>query len=390
MKKNILLSLFAVVFVAATMLTGCSQLTSLLNISGTLPTPSTVVSGVATKSGDVVTIKLNSILGATGEALTGLVTGEFKIKVGSGGDVSGFTDVTGFTVVPSTTSKIDMVFIFDNTGSMSSRIIAVKNSIATFATNLAAGGADVKFGCVSFGDNAAEQSTLALPATAAQVSTWLNALTGVGGGDGPENPLDSIMHAYDNYTWRSDAQKVFVVITDIVAHQKDDGTTFTTRKLAEVQRTLYGKASVYAVSPKLDSGSTAPMYSSYTGTADIRWLADGKGWFSGVTSGTYATLKGSDGTTTYTGTGGKWIELPSSGDIDLTTLGISTTVTKGYKIIFTRAGSFNIYIQIDTNSDGTFDSDGFLEITLGTSSMGKWLSDGQLSDPSEGTLGTKN
>ena len=194
------------------------------------------------------------------------------------------------------------------------------------------------------------------------------------------------MYAYNGFTWRTDAQKVFVTIIDTSCHQAGDSSSFTTWEVSSVESALSGNASVYVVSPKLDSyGSTGP--DGYANTGDVRWLADGYGWFSGVASATYGTTR------PYTGTGGKWVELPTSGDIDLTTLGIATTVTKGYILEFskpTSSSTFWIYVQVDTDGDGIFDSDGLLTFGLITAGGGKWLSNGELADPALGVKGSSN
>ena len=386
--KKILFSLFifvSLIAVAAT--TGCNIVTSsTTDATGTDPgrvtTPLAAISGSATKSGTSFTINLSSII-VGGTPVEGLGASRFKVFIGGVATPDSTYTPVATTITATSASKIDMVFIMDNTGSMSGRIKSVKDSISAFAASLEASGADVKFGVVSFGDTPSEQSELALPATAEAVSAWLAALSGVGGGDIPENPLDSIMYANDNFTWRSGAQKVFIVIIDTSAHQAGDGSVFTTRTLASVEASLSGNATVYVVSPKLDSGSGPD---GYAGTADVRWLADGYGWFTGVTSTTYGSTR------PYTGTGGKWIELAASGVIDLTTLGISTSVTKGYTLAFTytpgATGVYYIHVLVDTNGDGVWDSDGLITITVSTLSS-KWLPNGELSDAAERITGPK-
>jgi len=390
MKRNAIFAFFAILMLSASVLTGCnavSSTTSSIDTTGADPglltSPKAALSGTATASGGTVTIGLNSIL-VSGEPISGLSGSKFKIFVGtSSSEVTGFTGVKG-SLATTTSSKIDMVFILDNTGSMSGRIKAVKDSVIAFTASLEAAGANVKFGVVSFGDDLTEQSTLELPATATQVKTWLDALVGVGGGDIPENPLDSIMYAYNNFTWRSDAQKVFVLITDASCHQGADGDGFTTRSVSSVEAALTGNATVYAVSPKLDSSSGPD---GYVNTGDTRWLADGYGWFSGVAEATYGTTR------PYSGTGGKWVELPSSGDIDLNTLGIATSVTKGYTLSFsyTVSGSvIYIHVMVDTDGDGVFDSDGLITLSISTAGAGKWMPNGELANPALGVKGGAN
>lgn len=378
MKKSLLFGLFAFLLIVVSSLTGCNVTSTTSSSPALLTTPEAVLSGTAVASGGTVTVKLNSIL-ISGEAITGLTGSRFKLYAGtSSSEVTKFTEVSATVSVP-TTSKIDMVFILDNTGSMSGRIRSVKDSIIAFTSSLEAEGVDANFGVVSFGDDITEQATLELPATATEVKDWLDALPGESGGDAAENPLDSIMVAYNNFTWRADAQKVFVVITDVYCHQVADGTSYTARSVASVESALAGNATVYVVSPKYtyDIG----LY------GDTRWLADGYGAFEGVDSTTYGVTR------PHIGTGGKWIELESSGDIDLNTLGISTSVTKGYTLAFsyTVSGSvLYIHVLVDTDGDGVFDSDGLITLSISTAGAGKWMPNGELANPALGAKGGAN
>ncbi|MFA5104423.1 MAG: vWA domain-containing protein [Candidatus Margulisiibacteriota bacterium] len=377
MKKSLFLVLFAgitVLLLSLAALTGCSTTSSTSAAPGLLTTPEAVLSGTAVVSGSTVSVKLNAIL-ISGEAITGLTGSRFKVYAGtSSSEVTGFSELSATVSVP-TTSKIDMVFILDNTGSMAGRISSVKDSIVAFTSSLEAGGADVNFGVVSFGDDLTEQATLELPATATEVKDWLDALPGESGGDAAENPLDSLMVAYNDFTWRSDAQKVFVLITDVYCHQVADGTSYTARTVVSVESALAGNALVYVVSPKY-TYDVDPY-------GDTRWLADGYGAFDGVDSTTYGVTR------PHIGTGGKWIELESSGDIDLNTLGISTSVTKGYTLAFsyTVSGStLYIHVLVDTDGDGVYDCDGLITLSISTAGAGKWMPNGQLANPALGVV----
>lgn len=379
MKKSLLFGLFAMMLTLVVGLTGCNVTSSSTTSSpALLTTPEAVISGTAVASGGTVTVRLNSIL-ISGEAITGLTGSKFKVYAGtSSADVTSLSEVSTTVSVPST-SKIDMVFILDNTGSMAGRIRSVKDSIIAFTSSLEAAGVDVNFGVVSFGDDATEQATLELPATATEVKDWLDALPGESGGDAAENPLDSIMVAYNDFTWRSDAQKVFVLITDVYCHQVGDGTSYTSRTVASVESALAGNATVYVVSPKY-TYDVSPY-------GDTRWLADGYGSYDGVDSTSYGVTR------PHIGTGGKWIELASSGNIDLTSLGIDTAVTKGYTLTFsyTVSGSvIYIHVMVDTDGDGVYDSDGLITLSISTAGSGKWLPNGELADPALGVKGGSN
>jgi len=317
---------------------------------GRITSSEVVVSGSATydASSEIVDVNLNAILDATGEAIT-LGSSRFRVYVGD--DLSALTSWSSvdFSLPTRDDRPMDMVFILDNTGSMAGRINAVKDNIVAFTATLEAAGTDARFGIVSFGDSTSESSSLDLPATAEAVSTWLTALSGVVGGDAEENPLTAIMTAFDDFSWRSGAQKVFIVITDNPCHQLGDGDGYTAYTAAAVELALSGQATVYSISPKLDANSDSGVL-----YGDVRWLADGYGWLAGVSAETYGVVK------PYTGTGGRWIELPSSGNIDLTSLGIAASVTGGYTIRFSytfTGGTWYIHILVDTDSDGTFDSE---------------------------------
>ena len=387
--KKILFSLFifvSLIAVAAT--TGCSVITSTTDATGTDPgrvtTPLAAVSGSATKSGTSFTINLSSII-VGGTPVEGLGASRFKVFIGGVATPDSTYTPVATTITATSASKIDMVFILDNTGSMGTEIAAVKNSIAAFSASLEASGADVKFGVVSYGDDPSEQASIECT-TAAAVKTWLDALPLGYGGDGPENPFTAIMTAMNTFSWRTGAQKVFIVLTDASAHQLNDGSAEhdCAYNIASMEANLQGKATVYAVSPKFDTGSSPDGNSK---TADVRWLVDGYGWFDGVDATTYGVTR------PYTGTGGKWIELPASGNVDLTALGIETSVTKGYTLSFsytlTATGVYYIHVLVDTNGDGVWDSDGLITITVSTLSS-RWLPNGELSNAAERITGPKN
>lgn len=105
-----------------------------------------------------------------------------------------------------TNSKVDVVFVFDTTGSMSGEISGMIDGANTFADTLDGSGVDYRIGCVTFGDAS-------------------------GGGDGDENFIDAIDYTRtdkkDNnpegsfqdqadFSYRRGAKVVFVGITDVL------------------------------------------------------------------------------------------------------------------------------------------------------------------------------
>lgn len=337
---------------------------------GILTTEAVVISGSASYSGGTVDLSLGALI-VSGEAIT-VEASKFSIFVGKSGTATSEWKSVDFTVPGSDTKKpIDIAFILDNTGSMSGRIKAVKDSIAAFAASLEAGGVDATFGAVAFGDYSVSKEAMKGQVVefddidltnATSLGAWLNALPNWYGYDGPENPLDSVMSAYNNFTWRSGAQKVFVVITDVNCHQvasneygnanypSDDltGSPISDYNISLVVNALKGKGVVHVIS--YDYTSDYTKYGRPYG--DTRQLADGLG--RGLL-------------TPEANTGGRWAELPSSGSIDLTSLGISEILTRSYAFRFSytfEAGTWFIHILVDTDGDGVFDSDLVISVVV--------------------------
>ena len=176
--------------------------------------------------------------------------------------------------------------------------------------------------------------------TAAALFTVLDTkVTTDEGGDMPENPLDAAIWGYNNLSWRAASLKVFLIITDTWAHQLGDGGTnnHCTTTIGTVADTLKERAMVHTVS-KDYSVSMAPY-------ADVRRLSDGLG---------------EGQTTPLANTGGKWIEFPVDGDVDLSTLGLESILSAGYTVVFDLDDPerpLYILIQIDTDGDGVPDSE---------------------------------
>ena len=218
--------------------------------------------------------------------------------------------VQGFTIEKIsdsiTTSRADITFIVDTTGSMGGEISGVKDSIVDFLAYLESKSLDVQVGGVAYADAVVEGVDFSSDTSATgSFKSWVDGLTscygGECGGDGPENGLDPIAYAMDNFTYRSGAQKLFVLLTDITLHQAGDGTTFTDWTVDSlVADKLAGVATVHVVSPSTITASG--------GVADAKDLA--------------------------TKTGGSWVDMGSSGTVDLTSLPIASVIAAGYRITF--------------------------------------------------------
>lgn len=133
--------------------------------------------------------------------------------------------------------KADVIFVIDNTGSMSGHIANVKNNLTSFADGLA--NCNVRYAVVEYGDTDWTQPQHVVASdfmtSPADVVDRLNAISLTGGGDGPEMALEGIMKALD-CPFRSDAAaKEVILVTDADYHVQGDGDeyNYTTEQVAQ-------------------------------------------------------------------------------------------------------------------------------------------------------------
>ena len=123
----------------------------------------------------------------------------------------------------------DLIFLVDITGSMQPQIDAVLNNLNTFVSNLSSRGIDYRLGLILFTDfiEKVYQPTY----SSDEFLSWLKPVRAFGGGDEKENALDALATIPKRITFRPDANKVAILITDAPYHQKGekgDGTTSET------------------------------------------------------------------------------------------------------------------------------------------------------------------
>merc|ERR1712137_400401 len=120
---------------------------------------------------------------------------------------------------PSATSKLDLVFTFDCTGSMGSYIQSAKQNMELIARRLSdAEGYDLRFGLVAYRDHPPQDQTFVTKAfpfssSVAEMQAHLRTLSAQGGGDGPE-AVAAALHTTLNMDWREDATKICILIAD--------------------------------------------------------------------------------------------------------------------------------------------------------------------------------
>jgi hypothetical protein len=147
-----------------------------------------------------------------------------------------------FAAVPGTASaarsQVDVVFVLDTTGSMSSLIEGAKQKIWSIANGIAAGkpAPRIRMGLVAYRDkgDAYVTRTFDLTSNLDKMYEDLLSLRADGGGDGPEHVLQALQDSVDRMSWSKGpgAFKVVYLVGDAPAHQ-EYGDTPALEKLVE-------------------------------------------------------------------------------------------------------------------------------------------------------------
>lgn len=185
---------------------------------------------------------------------------------------------------------IDLVFLVDNSGSMSDEANAIARDITDWAQELSNSGLDVRFACVGYDG----RITGGIDFTDSQkLSTFLNYSSGVNrtthwGGDNAsklqsrtssynltyceENGVAALRFADENYSWRRNANRIYVNFTD--EYNEVQGSRFSVETLKTDWDTNQG--TVHTVYSEAKSTSNSPgrseqpwLMSDYTGGTTI-------------------------------------------------------------------------------------------------------------------------
>lgn len=195
-----------------------------------------------------ITVYVN-VTNAAGQQVLDLTQANFTVR--EEGQAVSIVDFAGLGQA----RPVDIVFVFDTTGSMDQEIEGVKQTAIEFAEKLEAAGRDFRLGLVSFTDRVEQQFNPdgTLTDDAAEFQDWVGELVANGGGDTPENDYAALKTA-GQMGFRPGAQVIFILITDAPPHHfgdpPDDGQTFedsdlTLERILELLR-LEG-ITVYAI-----------------------------------------------------------------------------------------------------------------------------------------------
>lgn len=246
--------------------------------------------------------------------------------------------------------KADVVFVVDNSGSMSQEADSIAYGIIKFANFLKDNGLDAKFACLGYssdvngGIGLTDENTLETFLTTREV--WGQQVYGTGrtrGFYGPdsaeyeseratnywrshsgENGTVPILFADSLFDWRSGAQRVFINFTDEPT-QSSSSTSVKTWNTQNMCDAILGKASVHTVFSRDSS------YYSFSDYRESPWEMSRC-------------------------TGGTEIFIPqNAAGLDLTTIPVAGALSNSYKLEFvtSKNGKHNVVITIKENgADG--------------------------------------
>lgn len=152
----------------------------------------------------------------------------------------------------SAVTKLDLVIVFDDSGSMSEEIADLKAKVMELTDSIAAANIDCRYALISFRDEVTvRQGWTSDPLVMKQAIDTLDA---AGGDDAPEANLDAIETAL-SLGFRPDAQHMIVDITDSMTHYRNDGTPFSQYTIPETaDHLLSNGTSFILVGPSTVSG----------------------------------------------------------------------------------------------------------------------------------------
>jgi len=149
----------------------------------------------------------------------------YSASIGVGGTATVAKTVTVTKEV--TSSKLDIFFLADTTGSMGSAISSVKTNAASLLTTTAGYG-DVQWAVGEYkdvGDTFVYRKNSAFTSSQAATTTGINAWGASGGGDTPEANLFGLKSAADDSGWRAGSAKIVVWFGDAPGHDPSSGVT---------------------------------------------------------------------------------------------------------------------------------------------------------------------
>lgn len=253
MKKNIVLilifSLFCVVFAQPKVDTANEKEKKIEFLKELKTTSDEDVIGITTKSVNLTNFPIVKVIieayNKRGEPLDTLTKDQVMI----------FENGRNFPVI--SVEKIpvvnnypwDFVFALDITGSMQPQIDAVMANLNSFTNNMRTAGIDYRLGLVLFSDNV--ERVFQPTADPDVFINWINKVKAYGGGDEKENALEALNAVLERITFREDANRVVILVTDAPYHQKGEKGDGYTRETTNsmIEKLVYNDVRVFTIVP---------------------------------------------------------------------------------------------------------------------------------------------
>jgi VWFA-related protein len=178
-----------------------------------------------------ITLYVN-VTDESGANVGGLTQADFTVT--EDGQVATIVDFAGVGEA----RPVDIVFVFDTTGSMDDEIDGLKRTAIDFAHQLRANNRDFRLGLVDFKDTVERRfnNDGTLTDNENEFQGWVSNLRAGGGDDTPENAYAAIKAA-SQMNFRGGAQIIFILITDAPPHHYGDGSRYNDPDLT-VERQL--------------------------------------------------------------------------------------------------------------------------------------------------------
>ncbi|XP_045198133.2 uncharacterized protein LOC123552487 [Mercenaria mercenaria] len=165
---------------------------------------------------------------ATGGTTTSLLpsndTSTLKTKISSNPRyiTTESPNATGLAV--SENKILDLAFIMDTTGSMGSYIQSARQNIRTLVDEIAVNSStDLRVALIEYRDHPPQDSTFVtrthdFTSSVKTMKKWLKKAQARGGGDGPEAVAEGLYDVATKLSWRPEATKISVLISDAPPH----------------------------------------------------------------------------------------------------------------------------------------------------------------------------
>ena len=145
-------------------------------------------------------------------------------------------DTTEYPGATQVSIPLDFVFIIDATGSMGPYISQVNSNVQTFVENMQAQGIDGRYAFAKYGDinlsQGGDSPVITPPVFYTDAAAFSAALSSSpnssGGGDIPESGLEGVLTTLSGLSFRPEATKRMVLLTDAVVHTTADGMSTNT------------------------------------------------------------------------------------------------------------------------------------------------------------------